>query len=905
MMQMTILAELVLDSPHAWPLALGGAAVLVLVVIALYLPQVRRLTQPWRWLLPALRCGAMVALAASILKPVAVRSATRSEAGAIVVVVDRSRSMSVRDLAYLARPASNPAAGRLVALADGIGLLPPGVRQTPSVSLAADLQHTRGLLADVSRAQAELDFAHVSGQGADAARDRLTAAWGQFRAAAVAVANRTADFPRPPRAAEAAATLLRLARGSDSRVPQAASSAISTLISWADDAQVAADFSLYQSDSSVRDICNKLAAMPRFGRVETALCNPASGLLGKLPSDVPLFGYAVADDVQPLPLRGGATPVRRLLVQPDGLRSDLIGGVRQAMARLGGQPMQAIVIFSDGRQVGGDPDLTSAITAAGVPIFFVYCAGPLDLPLKDVAIAGMSVPDSAFVGETVTARVRVAAANMAGSVTAVSVSTDGGVPTTRPAALADDPVSVEFPVKFEDPGVHRLLASVPSPPDAPTDQNKSMVRWVKVMADKVNIGIYAGAAGWDFQYVLNALSRTPWANLSKGILSSPDARLDLTPEKILQQDLLILFDVPVGALSAQQWQAVQTLVNDRGGRVILVAGDAHLPREYSQDPLTAALLPWTGGATPLWRDWPGREAGFHAQPARGASELDALRLRDGGADPVDDWAQLPAFYRFLSLPPLKPAARALLVERDSGAPLLVENRVGLGRTYFLAMDETWRWRLKVGERYQDRFWLQLVRYAADAPYAAHSGDNWLDADTIAPAPSQPIHIRAKVLDERQNPSQSPTQLVQLCKGDAVIRTLTLQITAAGSGRYEGTVDGLPEGDYQLRLAATRLSSSKSGAAPPATLPLHVEPDTAEEMANLSASAQPLRRLAESTGGAMLTLDQIGALPQMIDRGRTAQNRIVQNPLWDSFYLYTLVVACFAAEWAIRKHVGLI
>jgi hypothetical protein len=897
-----ILAALVLDSPHAWPLALGGAAVLILSVVLLYLPQVGALAQPWRWLLPALRCGGMVALAVSILKPVAVRPASQSEAGAILLLVDRSMSMSVRDLAYLAKPADsgpgpNPAAARLVSLADAMGLFPRPVRQATLVALQADLQRTRGLLADLSRAQAELDFARVSGRDLDAAKSRLSTAWAQFRSAALQVADRSADFPRPPRAAEAGALLLRMARGSDERIPQAASSAISSLLAWSDDAQAAADLALYQSDPSVRDVCNKLAAMSRFARVEMALTSPSTGLLGKLPSDVPLFGYALADDIQPLPLRGGGQPVRRLLAQPDGLRSDLTGGLRQAIARLAGQPLQAIVIFSDGRQVGGDPDMVSAITAAGVPIFFVYCAGTLDLPLRDVAIAGMSVPDSAFVGETVTARVRVAATEMAGSVAPVSVSTDGRAPTTRPTALADDPVTVEFPVKFDDPGVHRLLASVPCPSNAPTDQNKSLQRWVKVMADKVNIGIYSGAAGWDFQYVLNALSRAPWANLSKGIFSTPNAALDLTPEKILQQDLLILFDVPISALSRPQWEAVHTLVNDRGGRVILVAGDAHLPAEYSQDPLTAALLPWTGGAPKMWRDWPGREAGFHAQPARGARDLDALRLRDGTADVSEDWAQLPAFFRFLSLPPLKPAARALLVERDSGAPLLVENRVGMGRTWFLAMDETWRWRFKVGERYQDRFWLQLVRYAADAPYAAHSGNVWLDADPIAAAPSQPIKVRAKVLDERQNPSQEPTQRVQLCKSDAVIRDLTLTVASGVAGRYEGTIDGLPEGDYQLHLSA--------GAAPPATLPLHIAPDISAEMAIISGSEQPLRRLAESTGGALLTLEQIGTLPGKIDRGRTAQNRILQNPLWDSFYLYTLVVACFAAEWAIRKHVGLI
>jgi hypothetical protein len=213
------------------------------------------------------------------------------------------------------------------------------------------------------------------------------------------------------------------------------------------------------------------------------------------------------------------------------------------------------------------------------------------------------------------------------------------------------------------------------------------------------------------------------------------------------------------------------------------------------------------------------------------------------------------------------------------------------------MDETWRWRWKIGERYQDRFWLQLVRYAADAPYAAHSGDAWLDAQPIAAQPDQPIQIRAKVLDERQDPSQQPAQTVQLCKDNSVIKELTMNSIRGGAGRYETTINGLPAGDYQLRLAAAD--------APPATLPLHVAPNSEEEMANLAGSEQPLRRLAESTGGAFLTLDQIATLPEKIDRSRTDQMRIVQKPLWDSFYLYTLVLACFAAEWAIRKHVGLI
>jgi hypothetical protein len=950
------LAKLVLDAPRLWPVALIGALLAILLVWRLYLPQVRLLHQPWRVLLPALRYAALLALVTSILKPVAVRPATAPEAGAVLVLVDRSRSMSVRDMAYLSQhaqadrgPSTQPAlpAGngivspfqrnsqifqqaQLVANADGLGLLRAGARNVMLTSLHDEVARFRVLMDELSRTRSELNFARLSDQGLTISRQRFNTSASQFRAAGTKLLNESNSLPQPGQINNPFPALAKVLRASDDHLLDDAPNTILALSRWADEAQNNADSQLYQSDPDVRAACDRLAGMSRFARAETALTQSEHGLLSKIPADVPLFGYSIGDDIEALPLRGEGRNVRRLLTEPTAAHSDLLGGVRAALNRMSGQPLQAVILISDGRQTGpaAFPDyaaLVAQLGAGSIPLFFVYCA-PDNLRLRDVAVGGLVAPESCFVGENLTARVQLSTADVNFGLTTVALSVDGGPPATRPANLAQAaqifPQSynspqgasfaparqtIEFPLQFEKPGVHHLVASIPSIPDAPTDDNKSLERWIKVLDDKVNVGVYAGQAGWDYQYVLSALGRTPWANLNRGIISA-DQKLNLTPDQILEQSVLILFDVPVAALSDVQWTAVYKLVADRAGSVILVPGEEHLPQEYGQNTAAADLLPFqtAGGQIPFWRRWPGKEAGFHLSLARSAADVDAFRLdplRIGDQTPADAFAQLPPFFRFFSLPELKPAARTLLEERDSAAPLLVENRVGLGRTFFMGMNETWRWRMKVGERDQDRFWLQLIRYASDEPYAAHAPGVWLDASLVSAEPGQPIHLRARVEDAQHNPARRLTQILQVTRNDAVVKQVTLARVGSiagggGSGRYQGILSGLPAGDYQLRLA------SPVGERE-ARLDLHIAPSFEEEMSNLTGVPLPLRRLAETTGGSYLTLGQIGTLANLINRTQIAQNRMVQRPIWDSAYLYAFVVACFAAEWAIRKRVGLV
>ena len=133
--------------------------------------------------------------------------------------------------------------------------------------------------------------------------------------------------------------------------------------------------------------------------------------------------------------------------------------------------------------------------------------------------------------------------------------------------------------------------------------------------------------------------------------------------------------------------------------------------------------------------------------------------------------------------------------------------------------------------------------------------------------------------------------------------VTLASRGGGSGLFEGTIDGLADGEYVLRLEAPE-DPTQEIPPDPVELTLRVSTTYNAEMANLSGDEYFLRRIAESSGGQFLTLDQLDTLPRRLADSRQKLNPLVEYPLWDSPYLFVLVLACLSAEWALRKKFGL-
>ncbi len=854
-----------------WVLALLATTAVVLVF--LYLPPLRRMSGGLRWLMPLLRLFAMGALVVSILRPVISRPRNDRERGPVLVLLDNSRSMGVVD--------TGRAPGQWVAIAAALGRLPGSLRDTD----LQEVQHTcdrLSLLADdVARARAERDYAKLSGGSVESATLRLNQKIHELQSTAHDAADSAAKFAHGESLERSLAYLSSAPAGTDQEVwldhlAERAHAAATD----AEQDRITNDSALYRSDVTVRDACEPLQSMSRLELSRTVAMDNTAGLASRLGPDVPVVVYTVGNRTAPVPASVLHASESAGAIAADGDSTNLTTGIHSALASLGNTPVRAIVLFSDGRQVDAD---SPQVPVTGVPVFTFGAAARSGL--RDLTITDVSLPSAVYVGETIDVRVLVRAIGLTGQSTVITLQNDGNT-QSRVLKIGDDrPMPVDFKWTAKTGGAQRLVVEAARLPGELSLVNNRVERWVKVFTRKSRIGIAASGDGQDVEIARRAISATPWAELTQVAVGNT-GKIPWSPGQISQMDVVLLSGIRANAFSPQQWDAIARLSEESGGSVILAPADNGSLGDTN--PVLAKLLPFARSGSVGWRIWPTDHGGFQLGPAAGVHALD---FGDSG-DAF--WPTLAPVSRYLPIAPLKQGVRTLLVESESGTPVLTESRLGRGRVFCIGTNETWRWRASNPE-YPERFWGQLLRYASSDPYQAHDGAVSLDADHIAVTPGRPIRLRVRIAAGSRDPASVKALL--FLDGKLISQRPLISTGFKGSGIFETTVADLPEGDYEIQAdAGLTLGRPR--------IPLHVHPSSEAEMVDLSGDEGWLRRLAESGGGQYFRFDQTGQLPQRLLDLPVDLSHPVELSLWDSQYLYALVLGCFAAEWGLRKRFGL-
>jgi hypothetical protein len=893
-----LLSALIWESLNRWPLAIGAAALSTLAIVVLYPAQVRS-AGLWKGLPPFMRWVALVALSISVLKPVIQRPKTAEQWGAVLILVDCSKSMGIVDRSRT--PAER------VALAAALGQIPAGLRTDTTAALAVDLERLESRYRDVLGAQSDLDYARVAARGVADKRAHVQDAVARFAEAAHQLVARDT----PAHGADELKQQFNLLENVPT--PESRDAWVNDVRRTINRVQLAAqksqsqsDAELYESNKDIRAACEALSRRSRLELAQDALLRPGTGVVAKLGEKIPVLGLAIGNDLRAVNLTEGGKPVASLPIAADGNESDLAGAVTAAIGRLGRQPIRAVVLLSDGRQVGGRGDVISALRPSGVPVFAVGTAAERtpDVSITDVTLSSQM----AFAGEVIEGEVDVSESGDVKPPSELHV-TAGSLEQTyhlAPHTRRDRrgpgrDWRTHFSVPMTPEGSHpaeRLVFSVPASADEVTAANNRAERWIKVSSDKLHVAICTAAPTWDFQYLRSALDSRPWVELDPHILDPDHPALRMTPAQILNQDVLLLDDVPANGLDVNQWDAVHTLVTTRGGSVIFVAGTAFPISDYVAQPLARTLLPFHD-VRPTWKEWPGEQPAFHFVPTPlGAQE--ALRLGDGPEGGLRRWQELPGVYRYLQIPDkgFYPDVQRLLQEADGGNAVLTERRIGAGRVIFLGLNETWRWRVHGGEQDLDRFWRQLVRHAAGEPYLVTRGPVSLDVDRVATRPGVPVRFRARVRGLRPRVDRATSWPLYVLRDGKAISTR--QLAGLGGGRFAGQIGDLPEGDYEFELRGV----IENGSAPAVRVPLHVAESDEAEMRDVSGDVAMLTRIARSSGGQYLPIEQVDQLADRLNAMRETESQFARQPLWDSPYLFAFVLACLAGEWALRKRLGL-
>jgi hypothetical protein len=604
--------------------------------------------------------------------------------------------------------------------------------------------------------------------------------------------------------------------------------------------------------------------------------------------DVALAARGLGERVQRVGLHGSSPGWQGSASSPaDGIASPLAESLGAALTA---SRAKLAVLVSDARSTG-DLDLVAAADSLrrhGTPVWVLLAGG--DTVDRELRLVELDGPREAVLGERQTYRAVIATRALRDAVKLeLRLGSRVLASAEAPQPLGGDGVqSVELradlaPV-FTDEGEQKLTLVARA-----EGREALLERSIRVIQRRLTVLLLGHRPRYELRYLREALRRdrtiTCHAYLADGRWrrwgeDGPD-RLPLTPGDLRAYDAIIIGDIPAESLRPSEQEAIEEAVRARGAGVIWLPGETGAIagfRGTRLGGLLSAELPDAGTlAAGYLEDRPRR--------LRRTAAAEARLLLDAGNSLA--WEDLPLLRGAAALGRLR-ANAVTLAEDDRGAPLVVAAESGAGRSVLIAIDDTWRWRRRVGDTFLHRFHSQLLRWAAGNRLLGRRP--WqVEALPRATTPGAPVTLAVVPTAPGDPEASLPAEV-------------TLRLSAAGAERLVRLPRQGSEG-WRLRLPAPPLGawtvSISDGLRSTEVAPTELQVDApAAEARDPRADRPAAEALAQATGGRVFTDPQalVDALPEL-DR---SEERRVRTPLWDQGWILLLIVALLAADWAIRR-----
>lgn len=321
------------------------------------------------------------------------------------------------------------------------------------------------------------------------------------------------------------------------------------------------------------------------------------------------------------------------------------------------------------------------------------------------------------------------------------------------------------------------------------------------------------------------------------------------------------------------------------------------------------------------------DLGAYWPPALSTPELGWPRLR---------WAQR------IDPGSLKPAAEALAlaVPTDPAAgapgPLVLTMRFGAGRIVYVATDEIWRWRYGRGEDLIERFYLQLMRLLGRDAGARAGRPALLTLSPPRSEVGQPVRVSVEVLDQALIDAAPGTVSVRIASAGAtsgvgaspavdplgaelVLRLQPASGVDAGGGAdagakrrpiYSATWVPGATGRYVASVTDSAITAAATTSATASRDPLALAAPgevwlSDDELRRPEADHVLLAELARSTGGRVLRAGELDELPKLLPRRELRLSGITQeHSFWDTPAALLLVLLLLTLEWVGRRLIRL-
>ena len=370
-----------------------------------------------------------------------------------------------------------------------------------------------------------------------------------------------------------------------------------------------------------------------------------------------------------------------------------------------------------------------------------------------------------------------------------------------------------------------------------------------------------------------------------------------TAKELFEYTAIIIDDLEANFFTTTQHALIQEFVNRRGGGLLMLGGQ----ESFRQGNYERTAI---GGMLPVYLDRLGKTRALDKLQLNLTREgwlQPWTRLRDNEAAEKKRLGEMVAFSSINQVRGNKPGASVMATVKVEGDdvphPALVTHKFGRGRVAAMLLGDVWRWGLGKPEHHEDmdQAWRQMIR--------------WLVADTPAPIDLQAGQAtdttgRSLVVSARDKEFQpldnAQVTLTVRAIGSAETIPLTAEAEPEKAGAYATRFIPRASGGY-LAEAEVRDEQGEIVGSRQAGWTTDF---AAVEYRSLTPNRPLLETIANKTGGHALTLEELDEFAKILPTMRAPVTEIVHFPIWHQAAIFLLALACFAAEWFLRRRKGL-
>lgn len=715
------------------------------------------------------------------------------------------------------------------------------------------------------------------------------------------------------------------------------------------------EFALMVDASRSMTISDPGASRSRGEEVKEALIDDRRTWIQTLERDFRVRRYEAGAHLQPVADFSALAFDRR--------SSALAAALREVAGRYQDRPLAGILLFTDGNLTDAG---TGNLPWSELPPVYPVVVGSSQ-SRKDVALRSAAVRETAFEDAPVGLQAQVSAPGYFGETIEVAVRNRHGavVESQRQSVDADESMVFRFKLKPESTGLEFYrISAVPvadrdrfeagKETEEATLLNNSRFVPIRRRAVPFRILYVSGRPNWEFKFLNRAVAEDPQLHLvglirlaqrepkftfkgRPGESTNPlyrgfgretediEAydqpvlkRLNIRDEFELQggfprlaEELFAYHAILIGKVEADfftqdQMQLLQKFVGDRGGGLMMMGGlESFREGGYNRTPI--------GKVLPVYLDdspSPPLQGPLQLRLTREGWLQPWIRLRPNESEETERLSRTDGFRVLNYVSGIRPGASLLAEVYDpqgNAAPALAVQRFGRGRTAALMVGDLWRWGMQDAERHRDmdRAWRQLLRWlVADVPEQVE-----LEAEADdSPDNGNTVLLRVRVRDAQYEPlDQAQVELSVTPVGDVKSTAdadrpvvLTTEPAAERPGTFEARFTARKPGAYRAKAVARDNQGNPLGSA---EFGWYSDP-AAGEFDTLVPNRTLMRQIAAATGGEVIDLDGLDDLARRLPSQKAPIMARVPKPLWNTWPVLLAALACFLAEWGLRRWKGM-